>query len=285
MSLPAALAALILLSPSVNAAPAADSRWTLAWSDEFDAPADTPPDSRKWVAETGDNGWGNDELEYYCAPGSSEGPCDPKKPNAVQDGKGFLVLQALKNSAGTWTSGRFKSFGLAEFQYGRIEARIRLPVGAGLWPAFWLLGVDKSSTGWPSCGEIDVMENVPAGVPGGLGPDTVKATLHGPGYSGVHGEGRNYKLPSGGRVDDGFHLYGALWSKGRVRFYVDDRTKPYLTLTPKDIPKGSAWVFDKPFYLIMNLAVGGSWPKNPDAGTPNPAKMLVDYVRVYKENR
>jgi beta-glucanase (GH16 family) len=276
----AALAALLASASFAHAAPAAD--WNLAWSDEFDGPAGAPPDSRKWLAETGDNGWGNDELEYYCAPASTAGPCDPKKPNAAQDGKGSLVIQAIRNSSGTWTSGRFKSLGLAEFKYGRIEARMELPVGAGLWPAFWLLGVDRSSAGWPSCGEIDVMENVPAGVPGGLGPDTIKGTVHGEGYSGVHGLGKNHKLPAGGTVDDGYHVYGALWSKGLVQFYVDDWRKPYYSVAPKDLPKGSAWVFDKPFFLIMNLAVGGSWPKSPSADTPNPAKMLVDYVRVYR---
>lgn len=282
MRISAALTALFLLAPALHAA---DSRWNLTWSDEFESPAGAPPDAKKWAAETGDNGWGNDELEYYCAPGSKEGPCDPKTPNAAQDGKGRLVLQAVKNSSGTWTSGRFKTLGLAQFQYGRIEARVRLPVGSGLWPAFWLLGADISTTGWPACGEIDVMENVPAGVPGGLGPDTVKATVHGPGYSGVHGVGQNLVLPGGGRVDDEFHVYGTIWSKGKVQFYVDDASKPFLTVTPKSLPKGKAWVFDKPFFLIMNLAVGGSWPKNPAADTPNPAKMIVDYVRVYTEKR
>lgn len=279
MKLGAALAALMLLAPSARAGS------TLAWSDEFDGPEGAAPDPAKWAAETGDNGWGNQELEYYCAPGSSAGPCDPKTPNAARDGKGVLVLQAVRNSTGTWTSGRYRTLGLAEFQYGRIEARVKLPVGAGLWPAFWLLGADKEKAEWPACGEIDVMENVPANVPGGLGPGVIKGTIHGPGYSGVHGVGRNYTLPKGGRVDDGFHVYGTLWTKDRIQFYVDDRKKPYLTLTPKDLPKGEPWVFDKPFFLIMNLAVGGSWPKDPGASTPNPARMLVDYVRVYKETR
>ena len=126
------------------------------------------------------------------------------------------------------------------------------------------------------------MENVPANVPGGLGADVIKSTLHGPGYSGVQGVGKTLKFPADGRVDDEFHLYGAIWSPGKIQFYVDDWTKPFFTATRKTIPKGKRWVYDYPFFVIMNLAVGGSWPKNPDETTPNPARMLVDYVRVYR---
>jgi beta-glucanase (GH16 family) len=253
----------------------------LAWSDEFDGPAGTLPDPSKWRYDVGGDGWGNSELEHYCSP-AAPAPCDPRNPNAATDGRGHLVISAVEDSSGAWTSARLNSKGLAEFKYGRVEARLRLPAGAGLWPAFWLLGVDLSSAGWPSCGEIDVMENVPANVPGGLGPDVIKSTVHGPGYSGVNGVGKTTKLPDGGTVDDGFHVYGTIWSKGRVSFYVDDWTKPFYTITPRDVPKGKAWVYDHPFFLIMNLAVGGAWPKNPDASTPNPARMLVDYVRVYR---
>jgi beta-glucanase (GH16 family) len=273
------LALSLLAVPSSRAAAA--QAWSLAWSDEFDGPAGALPDPAKWRYDVGrgGDGWGNQELEYYCAPGAGA-PCDPERPSAVQDGRGRLVISAVRDSSGTWTSARLNTKGLAEFEYGRVEARMRLPAGAGLWPAFWLLGV--STEGWPSCGEIDVMENVPANVPGGLGPETVKATIHGPGYSGVEGLGRTRKFPAGGRVDDEFHVYGTIRSPGRVQFYVDDWTKPFLTLTPRDVPKGRRWVYDRPFFVIVNLAVGGSWPRDPDASTPNPAKMLVDYVRVYR---
>ncbi|MFI5344987.1 MAG: family 16 glycosylhydrolase [Elusimicrobiota bacterium] len=272
--------ALLLLLPSAARA-ASPSAWSLAWSDEFDGKAGAPPDPAKWRYDVGGDGWGNQELEHYCAPGSPA-PCDEKTPNAVQDGRGRLVISAVRDSSGTWTSARLNTKGLEQFQYGRVEARMRLPAAAGLWPAFWLLGTDISTAGWPSCGEIDVMENVPANVPGGLGADVIKATLHGPGYSGVNGKGRTRKFPRDGRVDDEFHVYGAIWTPGRVQFYVDDWTKPFYTATRKTVPKGARWVFDHPFFVIMNLAVGGSWPKNPDAATPNPAKMLVDYVRVYR---
>lgn len=279
---------LTLASLAVAAAPAKpdlakpDGSWSLVWSDEFDGKAGAAPDASKWTYDLGDDGFGNQELEDYCAPGSAKAPCDPAVPNAALDGKGRLVIQAVKTPSGKWTSARLKTLGLAKFEFGRIEARMRLPVGPGLWPAFWALGTDISSAGWPACGEIDMMENVPKDVPNGLGPETVKGTIHGPGYSGTKGLDTNFKFPGGGRVDDEFHTYGAVWSKGRVAFYVDDWTKPYAVKTPKDLPKGAKWVFDKPFFLLMNLAVGGSWPHDPTDATPNPARMIVDYVRVYR---
>jgi len=279
-----ALLTLALLIPGAAKAAAprvAASSWTLVWADEFDGPALALPDPKRWGYDEGDSGYGNQELEDYCAAGSALAPCDPKAPNAYLDGDGHLVIAAIKTSTGVWTSARLNTKGKSSIRYGRVEARMRLPAAAGLWPAFWLLGV--STEEWPSCGEIDMMENVPGNVPGGLGADTIKSTVHGPGYSGVAGLGRTFKFPRGGRVDDGFHVYGTIWSPGRVEFYVDDWTKPFLKLTPEDAPKGKAWVYEHPFFLIVNLAVGGSWPRDPDATTPNPSKMLVDYVRVYRE--
>jgi beta-glucanase (GH16 family) len=273
------LAALLLALPA--SASSQEQGWQLAWSDEFDGKAGALPDPKRWTYDTGDDGFGNNELEDYCAPGGPP-PCDPKKPNAYQDGSGRLVLEARKEPSGKWTSARLKTFGLRRFHYGRIEARLRLPYGPGLWPAFWMLGVDISTAGWPGSGEIDIMENVPGDVPGGLGVDTIKATLHGPGYSGVGGYGQVVKLPKGGHVDDGFHIYGAIWSPGKISFYIDDWTKPYFTATKKGLPKGAPWVFDKPFFAIMNLAVGGSWPRDPNASTPDPARVLVDWVRFYR---
>jgi beta-glucanase (GH16 family) len=162
---------------------------------------------------------------------------------------------------------------------------MKLPVGAGLWPAFWMLGVDISSVGWPACGEIDILENVPAVGENPLGPGVVRSTIHGPGYSGKNGIGKNFKFPGGARVDDGFHRYGVVWSETRIEFYVDDPAKPFLSVAPAVLPKGSAWVFKRPFHLMLNLAVGGDWPGPPDQSTPNPALMLVDYVRVYEAVR
>ena len=263
-------------------APPPPRGWELVWSDEFNGPAGAPPDPANWTPVSGGDGWGNHELEYYCAPGSSQAPCDQALPNAALDGQGHLVIAAVRTSSGAWTSARLKTFGKRSFQYGRIEARIRLPAGQGLWPAFWALGEDHDQVHWPDCGEIDVMENVPADVPGGLGADRIKSTIHGPGYSGNHGVVQPVKFPNGGRVDDGFHVYGVIWSPGKISFYVDDPSRLFFTVAPKDLPAGKAWVFDKPFFLLLNLAVGGDWPHDPGPSTPNPARMIVDYVRVYR---
>jgi beta-glucanase (GH16 family) len=279
-----ALLAALLLCARAGAAPAPAARaprWVLDWSDEFSGPAGARPDPSRWAYDRGAGGWGNAELETYCAPGSPP-PCDPARPNAALDGRGRLAIVARRGAGGAWTSARLKTEDRVAFRSGRIEARLRLPAGAGLWPAFWLLGADIRAAGWPSCGEIDVMENVPAGVPGGLGPETVKATVHGPGYSGGRGIGRAFRFPGGARVDGGFHVYGVIRAPDRLSFYVDDWRRPFFTVTPADLPAGKAWVFDRPFFLLLNLAVGGSWPKAPDASTPDPATLLVDWVRVYR---
>ncbi|HXT02196.1 MAG TPA: glycoside hydrolase family 16 protein [Elusimicrobiota bacterium] len=282
MNLLLALSLLLPAAAKAEAPAASTTGWKLVWSDEFDGKHLSLPDPRKWGYAAGDDGYGNQELEDYCAGGSKAAPCDPKSPNAYLDGYGHLVIKAIKTKSGKWTSARLNTEKTKQVQYGRVEARMRLPSAAGLWPAFWLIGV--STEGWPACGEIDVMENVMADVPNGLGAGKVQATIHGPGYSGTQGIDKRFSFPDGGRVDDGYHEYGAIWSPGSVSFYVDDWTKPYFTASREDLPPGKAWVFDHPFTLIMNLAVGGSWPKDPNESTPNPAVMLVDYVRVYRLN-
>jgi beta-glucanase (GH16 family) len=263
---------------AVLAAPQpARAQWTLVWSDEFGGANGAAPDPAKWRYDVGAGGWGNNELQYYCAPGSNTAPCSTANPNIFQNGSGQLVIRA-RNSGGTWTSGRMKTQGAAQFQYGRIEARMRLPIGAGLWPAFWMLGTDITTVGWPQCGEQDIMEWVPQ-----HGPNTTSVALHGPGYSGGASIGRSFTFPNGGRVDDGnYHVYGVIWSPNQVQFYRDDHTRPFVTFTPANIPGGTQWVFNHPFFLIMNLAVGGNFPGPPNATTPNPALVLVDWVRVYQ---
>jgi beta-glucanase (GH16 family) len=134
--------------------------WQLVWSDEFNGAAGSVPDSSKWTYDVGGGGWGNNEEEVYCAAGSKASPCSPLTPNAVLDGEGNLVISAIYNN-GTWTSARMKTEGIENLQYGRIEARMKLPMGAGIWPAFWLLGSNINTSGWPLCGEMDVMEWVP----------------------------------------------------------------------------------------------------------------------------
>lgn len=256
------------------------------WSDDFDGAAQQTPDPSKWTYDTGNqNGWGNHEEEIYCAPGSANPRgCNPRRPNAFLDGAGHLVLRAERNAEGNWTSARITTSGLKGFQYGRIEARMKLPVGAGLWPSFWMLGTDFPKVGWPASGSVSVAENVSLTQrTNGLGPEMIRATVHGPRYYGANGLWHDYKLPGGARVNDSsFHTYGIVWSPGMIQFYVDDPSNVYFVQDANDIPAGGEWVFDRPFSLILNLAVGGDWPGAPTAATPNPADMVVDYVRVYR---
>jgi uncharacterized protein (TIGR03437 family) len=233
--------------------------WKLVWSDEFNAAAGTGVDRANWDFDLGGGGWGNNELEAYT--NSTE--------NVVHDGAGNLVIRAVKGSAG-YTSARIKTQGKRTFQYGRIEARIKIPYGQGIWPAFWMLGADIGSAGWPACGEIDIMENI------GKEPATVHATVHGPGYSGGAGIGGPLNL-SGVNFSDAFHVYAVEWSPDVMTFFVDGAK--YFEVTPAKLPAGKTWVFQHPFFIILNVAVGGGWPGNPDATTLFPQQMLVDYVR------
>jgi beta-glucanase (GH16 family) len=246
----------------------ADANWVLTWSDEFDGPDGSAPDAKKWTTETGGGGWGNNELEYYTA----------RRTNSRVE-KGNLVIDALQEKftgpdgvTREYTSARLKTGKLFMQKYGKFEARIRIPKGQGMWPAFWMLGDDIPTAGWPACGEIDIMENV------GFEPATVHGTIHGPGYSGGKSLGAPYVLPSGDVAGD-FHVFAVEWEPKEIRFYVDGHL--YETRTPADLPAGARWVFDHPFFLIMNVAVGGKWPGNPDASTKFPQEMMVDYVRVY----
>ncbi len=269
--------------------------WNLSWSDEFNGTANSAINSKNWQYDTGILNV-NNEVEYYCAPGSSTTPCSAANPNAYIDGNGHLVIQALRiNSSGapyssSWTSARLTSANnLQSFQYGRIESSMSLPLGPGLWPAFWALGTNITSVGWPASGEIDFMENVPLSA--GLGPSTISSTMHGGVssgncYCGGNGMGKKYSFPANspnGPDVTTFHTYGAIWSPNMVQFYVDDPSNIFFVRTVNDVPSGFAWDYNHPFFLLLNLAVGGtgSWPGPPDSTTPSPAVMLVDYVRAY----
>jgi beta-glucanase (GH16 family) len=261
------------------------------WSDEFDGPAESLPDPAKWTYDTGSHdefgnqGWGDHEVETYCSPrGVNPRECDPKRPNAFLDGNGHLVVRAERGADNIWTSARLTTRGLKDFQYGRIEARMRMPVGTGLWPSFWMLGSNYLSTGWPASGSATIVENVSLTQrTNGIGPNMIRATLHGPRYYGGNGLWHDFKFPDGARVDDGnFHTYGIIWSPGMIQFYVDDPANIFYTQDATDLPEGGEWVFDHPFFLVMNLAVGGDWPGNPDSTTPTPSDLIVDYVRAYK---
>lgn len=256
-------------TPSVDALPANPAAQTLVWSDEFDAPDGSAPDPAKWTYDLGGRGWGNHELESYT---------NRRQNSSIHDGK--LVIQALKERytgpdgiARDYTSARLKTKGLFAQKYGRFEARIKIPYGQGLWPAFWMLGGDIDRAGWPACGEIDIFENI------GREPSIIHGTVHGPGYSGGNGISGLYALPSGQRFADGFHVFSTEWQPNQVTFLVDGHA--YKTVTPADLPAGTKWVFDHPFFIILNVAVGGDWPGSPDASTVFPQTMQVDYVRVY----
>lgn len=236
----------------------------LVMADEFNV--EGAPDSSIWTFDIGrgNNGWGNNELQYYT---------DREKNVKVENG--YLLITADKedfNGAG-YTSARLKTEGLFEQQYGRFETRMRLPYGKGMWPAFWLLGNDCETNIWPQCGEIDIMEYV------GDKPTIVFGSVHGPGYSAGESVSEEYELPNG-RFDTDFHVFGIEWGPNYINYYVDDVL--YNQITPESEDLNGEWVFDHPFYIIMNLAVGGQLPGAPNENTVFPQTMLVDYVRVYQ---
>ncbi|APY08799.1 glycosyl hydrolase family 16 [Winogradskyella sp. J14-2] len=244
----------------------------LVWEDNFDV--DGTPDASKWIFEIGDGtaqgipGWGNNELQYYT-----------DRPENVSVENGVLQITARQEpfAGSSYTSARLITKGLFQQKYGRFEARIKLPTGQGLWPAFWLLGDDSNGDIWPQIGEIDIMEYL------GDQPTQVFGTIHGPQFSGAESISKDYVLEND-RFDAGFHIFGIEWSPNKINFYVDD--KLYQTLTPRDVDEKTngegEWVFnDRPFYMILNVAVGGNLPGPPNAETMFPQSMYVDYVRVY----
>jgi beta-glucanase (GH16 family) len=241
----------------------------LAWAEEFDGPAGAPPDPRTWWPEIGGHGWGNAELQYYTA--------DPA--NAALDGAGHLAitvrpvgpeLAAARYDGCRYTSARLVSKDLKSFRYGLIEASIKIPGGRGIWPACWLLGTDIDQVGWPGCGEIDIMENF------GINPAQVQGNVHGPGFSGA--DGISGALDAAASLADDFHVYAVRWEPARIRWYLDQTC--YHTVTPADL-RGRPWLFDHDFYLLLNVAVGGTASVPPDSSTTFPQTMLVDYIRVY----
>jgi beta-glucanase (GH16 family) len=235
-----------------------DATWKQVWGDNFDGPSGTAVDNTLWTYDTGPN-WYNGELQDYTS-GTS---------NASLDGNGNLVIEARKEAreGREYTSARLKTEGKKTFTLGRIEGRMKLPYGPGMWPAFWMLGGNT----WPDTGEIDIMENL------GREPSIAHGTIHGPGYSAAAGPTALYTLPNNAKFSDDFHVFAIEWEAKAIRWYVDGNL--YSTKTPADI-NGKTWVFDHGFFIILNLAVGGEWPGNPDATTVFPQKMVIDYIRV-----
>jgi beta-glucanase (GH16 family) len=253
----------LLIMTSISAAP--------LWQDEFNQPVGTGPDPAKWVYDLGDNGWGNKELQTYTA--SRENSFVVADPDAT-DGRA-LVLKAVRTPGGGYTSARLKTHGKFATSHGRIEARLKLPRGQGVWPAFWLLGDNIERVPWPACGEIDIVELI------GHQPGTLYGTLHGPGYSGQHGLSKATILPGGAAFADAYHVFAVEWRPGRIDWLLDG--KIYHTATPANLPAGTKWVFDGiSCFLLLNLAVGGAWPGYPDGTTQFPQEYRVDYVRVYR---
>ena len=252
--------------------PPSPAGWTLVWSDEFSSPDGSAPDPSKWTYDTGGKGWGNTELECYTS----------RLQNAQINGGNLVITAQQENapfvcsdgSTNSYTSARLKTQGLFSQAYGRFEARIKVSAGQGMWPAFWMLGKDITTAGWPTCGEIDIMENI------GKEPGTVHGSLHGPSTTTRTSDATSiFTLPAGQAFADDFHLFAVEWERGVVRFYVDSNL--YATFTESQWPAGGTWVFDHSFFIILNVAVGGNWPGSPDSSTVFPRHLLVDYVRVY----
>jgi uncharacterized protein (TIGR03437 family) len=268
----------LLLVAAVRAQTAAQSSgWQLVWSDEFNGVAGSPPNPSNWNFDLGGGGWGNGEAETYTNSAS----------NVFQDGNGNLVIRANKDAQGNYTSTRLQTGAPGastrtadlSWQYGLIEARIKLPFGKGVWPAFWMLGENIGTVGWPTCGEVDIMEN--------FGTFHNNATInngtpHGPGFQNVASLSASYSLPFGETVYDDYHMYAIQWSQDSIVWSVDGIA--YNTVTPASLPAGGQWVFNAPAFLLLNLAIGGqsTFLGTPDAAVAFPQEMLVDYVRVYQ---
>ena len=259
-----------LLFPLVP--PSSGQVGTRAFTDEFNGRKSASFDRTKWTAETGGGGWGNEELQFYTE----------DTQNVHLDGEGNLEIRAVPLEASTdlkcwygpcrYTSARLITKGKFQFRYGRAEARIKVPEGAGVWPAFWLLGADIDKVGWPSCGEIDVVEFI------GREPRAVYGTIHGPGYSGAKGISRSAVLREGERVPAKFRVFAVEWTENDIRWFLDGNQ--YTVVNKKDLPFGARWVFDHEYFIILNFAVGGRWPGSPTSATKFPQSMLIDYVRV-----
>ncbi|HKV39620.1 MAG TPA: glycoside hydrolase family 16 protein [Blastocatellia bacterium] len=266
-----AVAAVLVASAAIGRAQTSPNL-SLVWSDEFNGPANSAPDPAKWTFDIGGNGWGNNELESYTN----------RLNNAFIDGQGNLVIKTMKESftgtdgiARDYTSARMLTKGLFSQRFGRFEARIKIPFGQGIWPAFWMLGANIDTVSWPACGEVDIMENI------GSEPSINHGSLHGPGYSGGASLTGSFTLPTGQRLSDDYHIFALDWSPNLVQFSVDGNV--YETRTPADVPPGGTWIYDHPFFILMNVAVGGNFPGSPDSTTVFPQTMLVDYVRVYAD--
>lgn len=255
--------ALVLLMASGCRTDIPTGPWELLWSEDFDGAEGSFPDPERWTADIGGWGWGNNELQHYT----------DRPENVRLSGDGTLLITARREpyDGSEWTSARIKTEGLQEVSHGWIGARIKLPAGRGIWPAFWMLGNDFAEVGWPDCGEIDILELR------GSAPADLNGTVHGPGYSGGDGIGGSLRADSS--LADDFHVYNVVWEEDRVWWFLDDVL--YYTFSRDEVPEFGRWVYDHPFFLILNVAVGGNYPLPPDASTPDEVTMEVDWVRAF----
>lgn len=242
-----------------------EKEYLLVWSDEFDGASGELPNAQNWTYDigTGQNGWGNAELQYYT-----------NEPNNISmDGSGSLAITARKNFylGSIYSSARIKTQNLKSFTYGRVEARMKLPYGQGMWPAFWMIGDNITDVSWPQCGEIDIMEFR------GQEPQLISGSVHGPGYSGGQAVTESFKLFNN-RFDTDFHVFSIEWGEDFIKYFVDG--VQYNEITPESV--NGEWVFNESFFIIINLAVGGSYVGAPNTETKFPQTMEVDYVRVYQ---
>jgi beta-glucanase (GH16 family) len=253
---------LLLIGCSTDEKQTVTTMKQLVIQDEFDTNGAPNPSLWSYNIGTGNNGWGNNELQYYT-----------DRPENIVVENGMLKITAIQElyMGSGYTSARILTKGKLEKKYGRFEARIKLPWGKGIWPAFWMLGANSDTVVWPQCGEIDIMEYI------GSNPTTAFGTVHGPGYSGAESISKSYSLLNN-RFDNDFHIFGIEWGENYINYYIDDVL--YNQITPEDVP--GEWVFNEPFYIILNMAVGGNLPGQPNSQTVFPQTMLVDYIRVYE---
>ena len=243
--------------------------WNIVWQDEFD---NDSLDLKKWSREIGGHGWGNNELQFYT---------DSDSNSYVENGNLILKAQVVPQGIGSskglryYSSARLRTYGKGDWKYGRIEVKAKVASGQGIWPAIWMLPTDWLFGGWPSSGEIDIMEHV--------GYDL--GVIHG----SVHTEAYNHKINTQrssarkiANVDTEFHVYSIIWDKDKISFFIDD--VQYFLFENDQQGNYKTWPFDQRFHLLINIAVGGDWPGNPDNSTNFPRKMLVDYVRVYEKS-
>ena len=266
------LTAVLMVGALAGGIRSSSAAWQLVWSDEFAQADGSSPDPTKWGFDIGNGsgGWGNNQLEY-----------DTSRTNNARIVGGQLVIEAAQESYGgrSYTSARMLTKSNGSWAYGRVEARIKIPRGQGIWPAFWMLGTNIDSAGWPTCGEIDIMENIGKTSDQGTAHGTIHGPQSGGDYNGGVGVGGTYTLPGGAALADDFHIFAVEWTTNQIKWFVD--TNQYFTATPANLTSGGTWVFTQPQFLILNVAVGGNWPGNPDGTTIFPQQMLVDYVRVY----